>query len=181
MLGRLRSFFDPGEQSTRHESDSPSIVLLLHNPLLPTREVTLEMARKAWGAAGPVNVVGTVGPHSYAVRVDTLHFAIHAAPSPYAVDPGNQAQVTDAAWKQHSAWLSIDMPNRKVSKLRESGHLADAYASLLHFVAAHWSPNILGMYFPSQRVTVPNLGDLIESVRWAGRNGTDLKFLKKMK
>jgi hypothetical protein len=40
-----------------------------------------------------------------------------------------------------------------------------------------WNENCLGLYLPVQGVTVPNMGDLISSIRWAAKNGTPLPFL----
>ncbi len=51
------------------------------------------------------------------------------------------------------------------------------YKLLFLMVHQLWDENCLGFYLPAHQVTVPNMGDLIASIRWAGRNGTPLAFL----
>jgi hypothetical protein len=48
---------------------------------------------------------------------------------------------------------------------------------LLIFVYKLWSGNALAVFFPAERVTVPNFGELADSIQWARRAGLDLKFL----
>lgn len=161
--------------------ECPSAVLLLRESQVTTAEQALEMARSAWGSAGPVELIGSVPPHTYAIRASTLFFAIHAVPRRYEANPPMAGQAQQQCWDQHTAWLSVDMPMAKGSELRASGKLGEAYFSLLYFVHKHWSSNCLALYFPMEGVTVPNHGDPVESIRWSLRNGTNLDFLRREK
>ncbi len=180
MFDSLRKIF-AGRERADADEDWPSIVMLLREAQLPTADEAVEMARVAWGAAGSVELVGTVGPHNFAIRVKPLTFALHAVGSRYEVRKPERPLALQQVWEQHCAWLSVDLPGRRVVELREKGQLGSAFKSLMHFVAKHWSPNCLALYFPSEQVTVPNQGDLIESIRWARRNGINLDFLKQRK
>lgn len=161
--------------------DWPSIVHLLRDPVLPDVDQALEMARGAWGAAGPVKLLGQVGPHSFALRVDPLNFAIHAVGSRYGSNAPGLSVVQQQAWDHHTAWLAVDLPGRRIESLKAEGQLAGAFKTLMHFVFKHWSANCLALYFPAHGITVPNQGDLIESIRWARRNEISLDFLKETK
>lgn len=177
MLDKLPRIFDRREISGPNP-DWPSIVLLLQKPNSPSADQVLEMAREAWGASGPVQLIGTVG-RSFVIRASTLNFAIHAVSDRYNVTPVNVHPSQTRCWDEHKGWMSIDMPNRRVSQLRSEGQLHAAYFSILLFVGKHWNPNYLGLYFPAETALMPNHGDLIESIRIAGRNGIDLRFLRK--
>jgi hypothetical protein len=166
------------ETGSDDEDDWPSIVFLLREAVLPTAEQAAEMARAAWGAAGQVELLGTVGPHNFVIRIAPLTFALHAFGARYEADPGPLNAMQKECWDQHKAWLSVDLPGRRVEALRQSRQLAPAYRSLMYFVLKHWSPNCSALYFPSQQATLPNYGDLIESIRSARRDGINLDFLK---
>jgi hypothetical protein len=159
--------------------DWPSIVLLLEQPVLPNAEEALEMARKAWGAAGPAELVGSVGPHNFVIRVLPLTFALHAVGNRYEVDTPPLPEVQKQCWDRHKAWLSVDLPGKRTSELRLRGQLSGAYLALMYFVDIHWSENCLAAYFPAEGTMIPNVGNLIDSIHWARRNGIDLDFLKK--
>jgi hypothetical protein len=136
------------------------------------------MARAAWSAAGPVELVGVVGQHNFAIRVSLLTFALHASGNRYDISRLEAPLAQQQVWEEHRAWLSVDLSGRRTLEFRAQGRLGSAYQSLMHFVAKHWSSNCLGIYFPSEGATVPNHGDLIESIRWARRNRINLDFLK---
>jgi hypothetical protein len=180
MLNSLRKIFG-GRENADADEDWPSIVMLLREAQLPTADEAIEMARGAWGAAGPVELLGAVGPHNFVLRVSPLTFALHALAARYGVGEADLPLARQQTWDQHRAWLAVDLPGRRTAELRNKGQLGAAYQSLMHFVAKHWSPNVLAMYFPSEGVSVPNQGDLIESIRWARRNGISLDFLKERK
>lgn len=177
MIGSLRKIFRGRDKADANE-DWPSIVLLLREAQLPTVDEAVEMARTAWGAAGPAQLVGTVGPHNFLIRVSPLTFSLHAFAGRYDIDGAELPLAQQQVWDQHRAWFSVDLPGRRTAVLREQGRLGSAFMSLMHFVMKHWSPNVLAMYFPSEGVTVPNQGELIESIRGARQNGIDLDFLK---
>jgi hypothetical protein len=83
-------------------------------------------------------------------------------------------------WDQHRAWLSIDMP--LIAKgLRETEAWGESHKLLLIFAFKSWSPNCLAIFFPTEGVTVPNFGDLADSIRWGRQNGLKLDFLNKPK
>src|SRR5262245_13583477 len=180
LFERLRKRSKIGNQANA-EGDFPSVVLLLREPLLPSAEQALEMARSAWSAAGPVELAGSVSPHCHAVRASELFFAINAAPQRYEAGPTIASQVYQLCWDHHTAWLSVDLPVARVAELRANKQLEKAYSTLLFFVYKHWSSNCLALYFPAEGVTVPNLGDLAGSIRWCRQNGTNLDFLRREK
>ncbi len=183
MFGFLNRI--PKEKAETHDREEwPSIVLLLHEPVLPSAEQAVEMARAAWGAAGAVEFLGAVGPHNFAIRVAPLTFAMHAVGQRYDIDPEKLSAEQQQCWDQHKAWLAVDLPGKAAAALRERGQLAGAYKALMYFPFKHWSQNCLALYFPaegSMRSTLPNHGDLIQSIRWARQSGIDLDFLRERK
>ena len=175
------ALFDRLRRMLGKEDDDawPSNVFLLRIPHLPSPEEALQLARNAWGAAGPVEIAGVVREHSSLFRASPLMFALHAAPSRYDVGAMTLTAVQQQAWDQHAAWLSVDLPGKRTEMLRQQGSsLAGAYVSLMYFAFKYWSPNCMALYFPDERTTVPNHGDVIESIRWSRRNGIDLQFLR---
>lgn len=177
FLERVRGML--GNQSD--DDEWPSIVFLLRKPVLPDANQAIEMARVVWGAAGLVELVGSVGPHNFLIRVIPLTFALHAVGSRYEVDAGSLNAFQQQCWSEHNAWLSIDLPGKRIESLRQSSQLAPAYKALMYFVQKHWSPNCSALYFPGEQTTLPNYGDLIESIRFARRDGINLDFLKESK
>ena len=169
---------------THDEEGWPSIVVLLSEPLLPNANQVIEMAKAVWGAAGPVELVGTVGPHNFVIRVAPLTFAVHAVAEHYLADTDGTSTEQQWCWDQHNAWLAVDLPGKSAIALRENGQLAGAYKALMFFPFKHWSQNCLALYFPAERTTratLPNRGDLIQSIRQARENGINLDFLKERK
>lgn len=183
MFGFLKKAISAKDE-TRDEPGWPSIVLLLREPVLPNADQAVEMAKAAWGAAGPVELLGAVGPHNFAIRVTPLTFAIHAVAQCYELDEPNAdsaSKVQQRCWDEHKAWFAVDLPGKSAIALREDGRLAEAYKALMFFPFKHWSQNCLALYFPAEgttRATLPNHGDLIQSIRAARQNGIDLDFLK---
>jgi hypothetical protein len=180
MFSLLRKFF-VGPKEHDADEDWPSIVMLLREPQLPTADEAIEMARAAWGAAGPVELVGTVGPHNFVIRVSPLTFALHVVGERYAMSDPTLQLAAKQPWDQHQAWFAVDLPGKRCAVLRKAGQLGSAYRSLMYFVSKHWTPNCLALYFPTERVTLPIQGDLIQSIRWVRQNGTNLNFLKTVK
>ena len=173
-------FFDRIRTLLRREDIGawPSIVFLLRVPHLPSPEDALQLARNAWGAAGPVEIAGIVRESSFLFRASPLMFALHAAPSRYEAGAINLSAVQRQAWDEHAAWLSVDLPGKRTDVLRQQGSLGQAYASLMYFAFKYWSPNCMALYFPDERTTVANQGDVIESIRWSRKNGINLEFLR---
>lgn len=171
-------------QRAQAKDQSPSIVLLLREPVLPDAEQAIEMATAAWGAAGPPELLGAVGPHNFVIRVAPLTFAVHAAGQRYEVNTLGASTEQQQCWSQHGAWLAVDLAGKSAAALRNTGQLADAYKALMYFPYKHWSQNCLALYFPAERTaraTLPNYGELIQSIRLSRKNGIDLDFLKESK
>jgi hypothetical protein len=160
------------------EEDWPSIVLLLNKSVEPSERDVLDLATRAWGAAAkePPKIVGRPRSGSFVLQVDKFFFAFHGANQRYDIEGQETSEAQQRPWDQHIAWLSIDLPEggRKSKEVWPA-----AYSLLLVFIRLLWNENCLAMYFPAEGATVPNLGDLVESLRWAGKNGTDLRFLQK--
>jgi len=164
------------------QDDWPSVVLLLRNPEFLEPEQMLETAQKAWGAGGPVKLVGTLRKkQSYVFACNTTHgplwFSVHINPLQYGSEGREPLKVLQQPWDEHSAWMSIDSPHQKCAELSDHKALADIYKVLLIFAFLVWSPNALAVFFPAERVTIPNLGDLTQSILWGRKNGMDLSFL----
>ena len=113
MFSSLRKIFGGREKANAHE-DWPSIVLLLLEAQLPTADEAAEMARGAWGAAGPVELLGAVGPHNFVIRVSPLTFALHAVGQRYCISGSELLLTQQQVWDQHRAWLSVDLPGRRL-------------------------------------------------------------------
>jgi hypothetical protein len=163
--------------SRASEDDLLSIVFLLRDSVVLTADEAVRMCNAAWGAAAPVKLVAIVSEGHYALEASPLFFAFHSVAQRYQAKPPALSQVQQQCWDQHSAWMSVDMV-KSVSELRASGSLAAAYKTLFYFVFKHWSSDTLALYFPCEGVTLPNHGDLIQSIRWCRRNGIDLSFLQ---
>ena len=180
----IRTFLEKlsGIRDRYDDSDFPSIVLLLRKPDFPEPEGLFDLARKAWGAGGPVEVVGTLRKkRSYVFSCQTsygpLWFSIHTVGQPYGGDGREPLDVLQRLWDEHQAWLSIDSPNQSNKRLASENALSDIYKVLAIYAFLIWSPNVLAAFFPAERTTIPNLGDLATSIQWGRRNGLDLKFL----
>ncbi len=173
MLEWLRT-----RRGTDNQNDWPTIVFLLQVGNVLTADDAVRMCQAAWGAAVPVKLIGVVSEGHYALEASPLFFAFHSVAARYPVDGLHLSQVQQQCWDGHSAWMSVDLMRNPASELRKAGTLAQAYKTLLYFVFKHWSPSCPALYFPCEGVTLPNHGDLVESIRWCGRNGIDLTFLK---
>jgi hypothetical protein len=157
------------------EEPRPSLVLLLEAPVELTRETALELAAQAWG--GPdsqPSIAGRPGKDRWLVRVSDVLFGLRSAHARYR-EPGSEAnEVRQRAWDWHRAWLEVDYPEGP--KIPES-EWPSCYKLLFLMANQLWNENCLGLYLPVQDITIPNMGDLIASIRWAGNNGTPLPFL----
>lgn len=153
----------------------PSVVLLLDSARPLTRENVLQLAVQAWGSSddGPA-LARSPDRGTYRIRVSNLIFALRSARGRYEA-PGPETNVVrQRAWDQHGAWLAVEYPEG--SKTPES-EWPSCYKLLFLMVNQLWDEHCLGLYLPVQGITVPNMGDLIASIRWAGKNGTPLPFL----
>lgn len=160
--------------SSEEENSRPSLVLLLEAPVALTRETALELAARAWGESDSRVAVTRRRGGRWVIRVSDVLFGVGGGKGPYRPPARESSQVRQRVWERHQAWLAVDYPEGP--EIPES-EWASCY-KLLFLMANHlWDENCLGLYLPEQGVTVPNMGDLIASIRWAGKNGTPLPFL----
>lgn len=160
------------------KDDWPSIVLLLKSPLFPTPEEAVATGQAAWGAKAPVELMSLANAgKSYILTCGRFVSSVNLGSEPYGLEGQELSEAQQRPWDEHQAWLSIDAPTAKVEKLRQDKSLGDVYKLLLVYAFKLWSSNCLGVYFPAENVTVPNLGDLAQSIQWGRKNGIDLTFL----
>jgi hypothetical protein len=161
------------------DDDFPSVVLLLREPEFPDPEALLRTAQESWGANGPVTLLGTLRQkRSYIFHCGKTAFSIHCETRPYGNGEGREPlEALQRPWDEHKAWLSVDFPYGKNRKLSAEGELGNVYKMLLIYAFKIWSSNALAIFFPGEHVTVPNFGELAESIQWGRRTGLDLKFL----
>jgi hypothetical protein len=161
--------------------DWPSVVLLLKAAEFPEPEVILRLAQESWKGKGntEVKLLGTLRKKaSFVFTCGTLWFSIHCQARPYGGGEGKEpTEVLQRPWDEHKAWMSIDLPHAKNVKLKQENALGDTYKMLLIYAFKVWSPNVLAVFFPAERTTIPNFGDLAKSIQWARRNGLDMTFI----
>jgi len=157
------------------EDPLPSLVLLLERPIDLTRGAVLELATQAWGEAEHQTTIvrGRRGGR-WLVRVSDVLFGMRSRTGPFRRQGSETNEVRQRVWERHRAWLEVDYPGGP--KMPESEWPA-CYKALFLMASHLWGENCLGLYLPVQDVTVPNMGDLISSIRWAAKNGTPLPFL----
>lgn len=157
------------------EDPSPSLVLLLEQPVQLTRGAALELAARAWGESDSET---WIAPRKrggrWLVRISDVRFGMRGGRGPYRHQGHETNQVRQRVWERHRAWLEVDYPDG--ARMSES-ELPACYKALFLMANHLWGENCLGLYLPVQDVTVPNMGDLIASIRWAAKNGTPLPFL----
>jgi hypothetical protein len=164
--------------SNKDPEDYPSVVILLKEQQFLASEKALELGQRAWGTHEAVELIGVVNHGaSYALRSGKFFFAVNQAGRRYKIKGHERSDLLQRPWSDHMAWLAIDMPTQSSAKLREIDSLGSAYKLLLIYAFLYWSPNCLSVYFPAEGVTVPNLGDLADSINWGRRNGINLDFL----
>lgn len=155
------------------EEPSPALVLLLESPLELTREAALELAAQAWGEADrPPSADRHKG--GWLLRVSEISFTLRSARVRYRRRGHETSQVRQRVWDRHRAWVAVEYPDGP--KIPE-WQWPSCYKLLLLMAHELWDENCLGVYLPAQGITIPNMGDLIGSIRWAGNNGTPLPFL----
>jgi hypothetical protein len=161
--------------SAPDEDPVPSLILLLETPFDLTKESALQLAVQAWGeSAEEPALVRSPRRGSYVIRVSNLLFGLRAERARYEAPRREPNAVRQRVWDHHRAWLGIEYPEGP--KTPESQWPA-CYKLLFLLANQIWDDSCLGIYLPREGVTVPNMGDLISSIRWAGNNGTPLPFL----
>lgn len=162
--------------------DCPSVVILLKEPQIRTPEESLNIVRNALGANTDVELIQTLNDGcTHVIRDGKFLFSFHQYQQRYKVPGRPSAVLLQKPWEEHKAWLAFDLPTQSSVKLKEIDSLGLSYKVLLVFAFLSWSPNCLAVYFPAEAVTVPNLGDLADSIHWARRNGLNLDFLNTTK
>jgi hypothetical protein len=73
--------------------------------------------------------------------------------------------------------VAVDLPNLRNEVLYRDGSLGMMYKTILIFVFLSWNDNCLAAFFPGERTTVPNFGNLAASINWCRQAGLDMTFL----
>jgi hypothetical protein len=165
-----------GSQKTYPDDYWPSVVVLLRAPAFPTSEDVLMRAQACWGAHAPVEAIGTAST-SHVLRCGAFFFSVHYAAERYSSIGEEGLEILQRPWTEHTAWMSVDMPNQRCKELKTTNALGDSYKLLLIYAFKSWSEDCLGVHFPAEGITIPNFGDLAQSIQWGRRNGLDLTFL----
>src|ERR1035438_8619821 len=161
------------DSPNEEEPPCPSLVLLLALPVELSSGRVLELAAQAWGSESEASLA-SAGMGQWLIRVSDVPFLLRSGRSRYRRHGDETNQARQRVWDRHKAWLAVDYPDGP--KMPESAW--PSFYKLLFLMANQmWDENCLGLYLPAQGVTVPNMGDLIGSIRWAGNNGTPLPFL----
>lgn len=153
----------------------PSVILLLDSPREISREQAAELANRAWGSeeTQPA-VVPAQSRGSWVIRVEDAPFRLRTSRRRMA-QPGRETNRTrQRSWDQHRAWIAVDYPQGP--DIPETEWPA-CFKLIFLMVHQLWDEHCVGLYIPTEAVTVPNMGDLIASLRWAANNGTPLPFL----
>ena len=174
LIGRMTA-----PARTYQENAWPSVVVLLRAPLFPTAAKVLSTAQASWGARSPVEALATAREGaSHFFRSGGMILSVHFAAQQYSELAEDGDEVLTRPWKEHRAWMSVDMPNERCFDLSAKKTLASAYQLLLTYASNAWSEDCLGIYFPAEGETLPNRGGLAKCIQWGRRNGLDLAFLK---
>lgn len=161
------------------KDDWPCVVLLLKEPLFPSANEAVQTGQASWGAHSPVQLISVAnGGKSYILTSGKLAFSVNFGSGSFGLEGQEPTEGQQRPWDEHRAWLSIDAPTANVEKLRSSKTLGAVYQLLLVYAFKSWSANCLGVYFPAEAVTIPNLGELAEGIQWGRKNGLDLNFMK---
>jgi hypothetical protein len=168
----------------------PSIVMLLRHPQYWSEENLLKLADAAWGMS---EENGRVSPKIIHVSKDgsvlfqlatSISVNIHQVGQRYSFPKSGEDAPDDPRtrmWTEHNAWCAIDIPNRYDLAPKER---RDSYMLLMHFINKVWSKDVCGLYLPGEEMQspavmpsqIPNLGDLIASVKWSGTNPASIRI-----
>ena len=158
------------------EDPCPSLVLLLESAGgADAGDAALRTGGEGLGRIGERE--SSTSPRrqwTWLVRVSDVLFALRHGKARYRRFGREANQARQRVWDRHQAWLAVDYP--EAPKMPES-EWPSCYKLLFLMANQLWNENCLGLYLPVQKVTVPNMGDLIASIQWAGKNGTPLPFL----
>ncbi len=175
MIHRAIRFLGSVVTGSPDEEDEPcpSLVLLLESPLQLTRESVLKVAAETWGEPGSEISIARRAS-GWFIRISEVPFALRTSRHRYRRREQETNEARQRVWDRHRAWLAVDYPDGPRMPVAA---WSTCYKLLFLMANQIWNDNCLGLYLPAQRVTVPNMGDLIGSIRWAANNGTPLAFL----
>lgn len=138
-------------------------------------DLLLDRAKSAYESAKPsgVEVLTDRTATSRVLRVENFYFAIHQAQQQYSRPSFETIEVIRQAWNSHVCWSSLDWASPALEEKDKQG----ARKIMLRLVELLWSANTTGLFFPDHGLTIPNMGTLGESIRWARRNGVPVHEL----
>jgi hypothetical protein len=162
----------------------PSIVMLLRRAQNRSAEELSSLADAAWGmndAHGRISpkIVETGKDRVVFALAPSIHVSIIQVDQPYSAAMATENAHTetrkDTMWKEHTSWCAVDIPNRYDLPTKER---RECYLLLLHFVNKVWGPDVNGLYLPAEQnhrqpampSQIPNVGDLLASVKRSGTN-----------
>jgi len=175
MIHRAIRFLGSVVTGSPDEEDDPcpSLVLLLESPLQLTRQSALNLAAETWGEPGCERSIARRNG-GWFIRISDVPFVLRSSRHRYRRHEEEANQARQRVWDRHGAWLAVDYPDGPRMPVSA---WSTCYKLLFLMANQLWDDNCLGLYLPAQQVTVPNMGDLIASIRWAANNGTPLTFL----
>jgi hypothetical protein len=168
----------------------PSIVMLLRHPQNWPKENLLKLADAAWGMNeehGRVSpkIINSGEDGSVVLQLaPSIFVSIHQVGQRYSFrrpDDGALDDPRTRMWAEHNAWCAVDVPHRYDLPPKER---KASYMLLMHFINKLWSKDICGLYLPAEELQsppvmpsqIPNLGDLIASVKWSGTNPSSTRI-----
>lgn len=164
---------------SRKNQHWPSVVILLSAAKEYSDAELEDLAVKTWGGLGDkVEIAGKTEAGSRVLRVATFFFAVHHFAGRYEAEGRETSESQQKSWDEHRAAISIDYPQ---GTQLERSKWPDCYRLLLLFANHIWDEKCLGLYFPAEGVTLPNMGNIVASIRWGSQHGIDLGFLRKEK
>lgn len=178
MLRKAIRFLGHALSGSSPEEDSyPSVVLLLASARAISQEDALRWACAVWSQSGQgLSITAGTTRGSWIVQeASGLLFGLRSGSSCWREPVHEPNAARRRAWEQHRAWLAVDYAQGAHTPESE---WPSCYKLLFLMVHQLWDENCCGFYLPAQKVTVPNVGDLISSIRWAAQNGTPLPFLQ---
>ncbi|MBB5344420.1 hypothetical protein [Tunturibacter empetritectus] len=168
LLGRLSG----------SRGDTPAVsFVLLESKFEPLPDyLLLDRAKSAYEKAQPkggIELLEDRTDASRVLRVENFFFAFHQAQRQYSRPSFKNPEVIDQAWSNHVCWSSFDWASPALKEKDKQG----ARKLMLPLVDLLWTPNTTGLFFPDHGLTIPSMGDLNESMRWADRNGIPVQEL----
>lgn len=171
MTSGLRSLL--GRLIGSRDKPPPVSFVLLKSRFEPLPDdLLLKHAKSAYGGAKPsrLELLEDRSAASRVLRLENFYFAFHQAQQQYSRPSFENIEVIEEAWTGHVCWSSLDW----VSPSLEEKDKPAARKLLLNLVAFLWTDDTTGLFLPDHGMTIPNVGGLGESLRWAGRNNLPL-------